>query len=148
MKFYYQYNIVMCFELVSSLCDQNSKTLTLLPNQTSVFNSYMTEFLKSVQIYFKRYPTCIWLLNRCVITFQVSLSHLQSTLIATSQEKWFCKKLNRSGTAMTPTHAYTTSSTIHFVGDQRLHHGFLFWAEFRLQRILEIRLLQIRSLSD
>ena len=70
----------------------------LLHNPCDTTPHVLTEFLKTVQIYFKRYPTCIWSLKGVVIVHQVSLDHHESTLLVITQEKWLLKQLNRSGT--------------------------------------------------
>ena len=59
----------------------------------------MTEFLKTVQIYFKRYPSSFWSLKRAIIVSQTCLCHFESTLFVKCLKKLFLKKLKRLGTS-------------------------------------------------
>ena len=77
------------------------------------FKIVLTEFLKTVQIYFKRYPTCIWCLKRVEIVCEVSVDHFQSTLFAIEQEKWLLKQLNCPGTETGKGQSQHILSTVH-----------------------------------
>ena len=97
--------VVLANPLVSHKMMMSTRFPTLLDSS----GHDMTEFLKAVQIYFKSDRTSIWWAKGVVIACQVSLDHLQWTLLVTRWEKCLLDKLNRIGTGN------SRSSTTHLV---------------------------------
>ena len=69
-------HLLTWLEMIWPLCNNFFKKFLL--ENCSI--KTMTEFLKTVQIYFKRYPTCIWWLKRLAIVCECWLGVVEAIL--------------------------------------------------------------------
>ena len=80
----------------------------------------LTEFLKTVQLHSKRYPTVLMLRFHCVVPFQVSIEHCELTFAVIVQDTPLPGQLNDSGTVLNNNLINDANSVIGVAVNQRV----------------------------